>query len=131
MEIKRVIPEKRIFVMTDDEIRENPFITEDRREGFYRFLAGQFGSYDDVKSIDCRKVCVADNVMKSWYDAADNFIPPIDQGSLSMQICINGPKIDKELKDNEVLLEEGWIEWNEEGRTEKTEEGGGNDGCML
>lgn len=113
MELRAKIPEKNIYVLTNEEIIQNPFITEDRKAGFYRFLADKHGGYDNVKSIDCCKILVAKNIMDSWYDAVDRFMTPIDHTSLSMQICINGPKVGKNLKNNEIELEEGWIEVND------------------
>lgn len=101
---------KMMIRMTDEQIKENPFITAEGRTPFYSFIGEKFaGSYDDVKSIDCRKVNVARNIQNSWFEyAKENGITVED---LNMMLLFSGPKALDEIPDNLVELEENAIEY--------------------
>ena len=98
-----------VMVMSNKEIVSNPFVDKEGKSLFYRFVAEKFAPYDDIKSIDCRKINVAKDIQAAWYNyASDNGISASD---LSMTILFSGPKALPELPDSTVELEDGAIEW--------------------
>lgn len=96
--------------MMESEIEENPFVTTDGKAAFYKFICKAIGlDYENIKSIDCRKVNVAFNIQECWYRyAKENNIPTTD---LSMLLLMSGPKAMENIKDNTVELEDGAIEY--------------------
>lgn len=104
------------YIMTEDEIRQHPYIShDDKSPGFYRYLAEQLGyDWDNVTSIDCRKICIAPNILNAWYEDAD--IQHIDRGDFTMHLAISGPKCPNkessgyELGEGEVTVEADAIE---------------------
>ena len=98
------------IIVSDEAIKENPFITKDGEALFYRYVCDLFGvSYDNIKSIDCCKVNVASNIQDAWYNYANE--NNMDSVGLTMMLAISGPKALKELDDNTIELEEGAIEY--------------------
>ncbi len=94
------------FLMTDDEIKTCPFITKEKRAGFYNFLREKFATPTHVvDTIDCRKLLVSDNIQAAWYDyIRKHNIPEAD---VTMLLLMNGPKTESTLPDNTVEIQEG------------------------
>ena len=85
---------------------------------FYDAVATEMG-YTETSDLhyDCRKVNIAKNIQDGFYEyytanakernpsASDNDI----QTSITMILAIRGPKVDKNLKENEVEVFDGFI----------------------
>ena len=99
---------KVFFIMTDDEILNNLYINERRSPAFYQFIAERFaGGYDNVVSLACSKVDVAVNIMDTWLSEIPRRIPGVQPSDVSMDILFRGPKADKDVPNNTVILTEG------------------------
>lgn len=106
-----MVNKKTVIRMTTDGIKLNPFITIEGEPRFYKYIGKMFANWDHIKSIDCRKVNVAKNIMDAWFKyAEENSIPEFQ---LNMQILLNGPKAVEYLADNYIEIEAGGIEWEE------------------
>lgn len=94
-----------IYELTPEEIKEHPYV-KDRQPEFYKFIARTIVGESDDWNIDCRKINVAKNIQKSWYDDAKaHGIPEYD---LTMDLAMRGPKALDTLPDNCVeILENG------------------------
>ena len=111
-----------VVELTVPEVTEHPFLTEEGDLAFYRLLCRQAlgqeeteeskGLPEQVKLVDCRKLCVASNIQDGWYDYAKE--NGIDTVELTMLLLMNGPKVNGSLADNCVELQEGWLELYED-----------------
>ena len=101
-----------IFSMTDDLMEENSFIDEDGAPAFYKMVGERLGiKWENVTSIDCRKINVAPNVVQHWMDNIRTVCgESVDSASLCMQLCLNGPKQDDSLPKNCYSVEWGAYE---------------------
>lgn len=99
-----------IFEMTIEEILNNPFMTANELP-FYRFFGDRLcGGFDkNVQSLDCRKIIVSDAIMDKWYESVEE-TKACSKTFLTQMLLLSGPKSDSKLKDNQVLLQEGWVE---------------------
>lgn len=99
-----------IFEMTNEEVMNNPFMTKDALL-FYRFLGDRLcGGFDkNVQSLDCRKIIVSSSIMDKWYEYVKE-TKICSTTFLTQELLIRGPKSDPGLKDNQVLLQDGWAD---------------------
>lgn len=96
-----------IYELTPEEIKEHPYV-KDRQPEFYIFLARTIVGDSDAWNIDCRKINVAKNIQKSWYEDAK--VNGISEYDLTMDLAMRGPKALDTLPDNCVeILENGII----------------------
>lgn len=102
--------EYQTIIITDDEMKQHPYIDENRKCNFYRFVAERFGGFDNLKSIDCTKINVAKNIQTSWYEAIRSN-PIMNESDLTMHLLLSGPKVNESLPDNTIELEEGAISY--------------------
>lgn len=85
---------------------------------FYDTVARQMG-YANVSDLkyDCRKINIAENIQDGFYEYytenAKETNPNANMAdvrtSITMILAINGPKVDKSLKINEVEVFDGFI----------------------
>lgn len=106
--MKMIYTPSGIAELTDKEIAEHPFTDASGKALFYPFLYDQFaGGLDRIESIDCRKFCIAQNIQDSWYRYAEEH--NMDTTSLTMALAMCGPKVNKNLPDNTIEFEPGWL----------------------
>ena len=104
-------PVSRKYRMTDKQIAEHPFV-KDGLPAFYYFVTRCLGhnpEADDIR-FDCRKITIAKNIQDYWMD---NLPQGVSRTSLAMGLCMSGPKVNDKLEDNEIEVEEGFIEYEE------------------
>lgn len=99
MRTKKIICE-----LTPDEIANHPFLTIDGNLDFYSFIAKHLTGKSDDWKVDCRKICVAKNILDSWYDyaTANGF----GEHYLTTNLAVYGPKALDSVPDNCVEIEE-------------------------
>lgn len=98
--------EKRTIVtLTDEEIKANPF------PDFYDLIAEKLGNANpkDIPNIkyDCRKICWSNYIQEQtieWYKKQG-----VDTTEVFMILAMSAPKVCEKLKDNEVVVEDGFI----------------------
>lgn len=99
-----------IINLTQDEVNENPVF-----KGFYDLVAQKLGLLDPEKPdenhqyiYDCRNINIAANIQTACYEYFE--ARGVNSSSISMQLCLSGPKVDENLKDNQVGICEGYAE---------------------
>ena len=111
--MKMIYTPSGIAELTEEEITKHPFTDANGKALFYSFLYDQFaGGLDRIESIDCRKFCIAQNIQNSWYRYAENLpdeVESVDTTSLTMALAMCGPKVNKDLPDNTIEFEPGWL----------------------
>lgn len=100
MKIKRTI-----YQLSDEEVRENPFINTKGKAAFYNFIADILDKKDC--NMDCTKIDVADNISESWF----NYVKEngIDEEGYLMLVLDRGPKTDSKLGHNEICIHDGFF----------------------
>jgi len=107
-----VIKSKTVYLLTKEEVETHQISsTLSTGNPFYDFLKAEL-DVDSEKMLDCRKIDIAENIQTLWYITADKL--GIDSVSVSMCLLSVGPKVNKDLKDNEICIYEGFICDNEE-----------------
>lgn len=103
--------EKYIYTLTDEEVAEHPFV-KDKKAEFYNFIVRKITglSYDDIQSMDCRLINVAENIQRSWYEHAEE--NGMSRRELTTLLLV-GPKCDKSLADNRIEIYPRCIEIEE------------------
>lgn len=80
---------------------------------FYDEVATQLGYDKDKVEYDCTKICVAQNIQDNFFTHYREENPQLSESDLSMSVGMmlvcSGPKVDKNLKDNEVEVSIGFI----------------------
>ena len=95
--------DKLIFTLNEEEINANPIF-----HGFYSLIGKKLGYVETPDSAyDCRKICIAQNIQDKCYEYYEKL--GNDPTSISMHLCLSGPKVEKTLKDNQVSIEAGYI----------------------
>ena len=104
---------KTIYKLTDEEVKSAPFVrakTDEEDLTFYPLIRKLLDKPEET--IDCRKICVANNITQYWLDYAEEHgIPAFEIG---MMIVCSAPKSDESLRDNEICIEEGCFTAGEE-----------------
>lgn len=97
------------ITLTKDEVFENPFW-----KGFYPLIVRKATGrdYDDIESVDCRKVNISPDIQDIWYDMAREM--GAQDYELTMQLAIAGPKACLKEKTLTVEIEDGAIDFKEE-----------------
>ena len=98
------------LTLTENEVKNNPFITKTGAAAFYKFLVQEVLGRDyDKTTLDCRKINVSEDISESWSDyAKENNIDAVGYGMLMLN---QGPKTLDTLPDMTVELLDGW--WDE------------------
>lgn len=95
--------DKIIFTLTEEEISSNPIF-----HGFYSMIGRKLGYVEtEDTAYDCRKICIAQNIQDKCYEYYEKL--GNDTTSISMNLCLAGPKVENTLKDNQVSIEAGYI----------------------
>lgn len=80
---------------------------------FYDEVATQLGYDKDKVEYDCTKICVAENIQDNFFAHYREENPELSESDLNMSVGMmlvcSGPKVDKNLKDNEVEVSVGFI----------------------
>ena len=80
---------------------------------FYDKVATQLGYDKDKVEYDCTKICVAQNIQDNFFAYYREENPQLSESDLNvnvgMMLVCSGPKVDKNLKDNEVEIFDGFI----------------------
>ena len=80
---------------------------------FYDEVATQLGYDKDKVEYDCTKICVAQNIQDNFFAHYREENPELSESDLNMSVGMmlvcSGPKVDKNLKDNEVEVSVGFI----------------------
>ena len=107
-----------IVTLTEEQVRENPFLSEDGEGMFYRLIREMFesGKYE-VDTIDCTKMEVAGNLMDSWFAYGKEH--GVDCVELAMSIGSYGPKACSSFPENAVEIQEGCLTFKERGQDRK------------
>lgn len=116
-----------LYTLTDQEIKEHPFINAKGEASFYRFVIEHFChySYDEITSCDCTKIDVAQNIQNAWFEAEEERIKneyrkkynrepsedAIKDGKTQfvMFLAMSGPKAMPELPDNTIRFSEDFV----------------------
>ena len=78
---------------------------------FYHAVAKEMG-YADTSELhyDCTKIDIAENIQNGFYDYyTKEMHPAADTVSVTMLLAMSGPKVNRDLKVNEVEVFEGFI----------------------
>lgn len=115
------------YTMTDEEIRQFPFIDKNGSAAFYRFMVEKVcgENFDAIDVCDCREIDVAPNITESWFDFAveqekekfkiKNGFYPQDyddtqiRAEFAMFLAMYGPKSPEDLKPNTVRYTNDFI----------------------
>lgn len=80
---------------------------------FYDEVATQLRYDKDKVEYDCTKICVAQNIQDNFFAHHREENPELSESDLNtgvgMMLVCSGPKVDKNLKDNEVEAFDGFI----------------------
>lgn len=77
---------------------------------FYTKVAEEFSlDVTEDSLFDCRKITVADNIMRQWFTQFEKEHGKLAGGNLSCYLCICGPKKNGELGEDEVEIQNGFI----------------------
>ena len=116
-----------LYTLTDDEIKDHPFISEKGDAAFYRFVIDHFcnQNYDEIQSCDCTKIDVAKNIQDYWFKAEEerstnDFINKYgrqpDEQTINenrtqfvMFLAMSGPKAMDDLPNNTIRFSEDFI----------------------
>ena len=130
-------------LLTDDEIKDNPFIGPNGEASFYRFVVEKIigVSFDD-NTFDCREIDVAQNIQERWFtlakldelrrkgfnmteedllqheknetfDASLKNVLKEVEVGLSMFLLNQGPKASADLPDNTIRFSDKFVEAKE------------------
>lgn len=58
---------------------------------------------------DCRKICISHEIQERWIQQFEEKCGKGHLPELFRMLCIAGPKVDHQLKTNEISAEENWI----------------------
>ena len=95
--------------LTKEEVISHPFW-----DGFYPLVVKKATgrNYDDVESIDCRKVNISPDIQDKWYEMANEM--GAQDFELTMHLAISGPKaclkddvLTVEVEDGAITFKEG------------------------
>lgn len=101
------------ILLSDSEIKENPFANIKKEAAFYHLITDTLikanatlsGESEDTQTkpeINCTHINVAKNIQDSWYDYASK--NNIDAASLTMSLAFAGPKALDEIPNNQVQI---------------------------
>ena len=80
---------------------------------FYKKVAELLGfDPDAVKSYDCVNIHVARNIQDAWFDTYRE--KGFSETDICMSMCLCFPRVEKTLKDNEILILDNFLEMKEE-----------------
>lgn len=115
------------YKMTDEEIKDHPYIGKDGEAAFYRFILKKACGvdYDEISSCSCSEIDVAKNIQDHWFNSeheriinehiAKHGYEPSEgtmkeaQTQFAMLLALNGPKAMEDLPDNTVRFSETFI----------------------
>lgn len=101
-----------IIKLNDAQVTENPFITHDGKSAFYNLIEQLCAKENKtVKSIDCTKINIAQNIQTSWYDYAKAH--NIDTTDLTISLLFAGPKALENIPDNTVEVLDNCITYED------------------
>jgi hypothetical protein len=101
--------------LTDSELKGISFNPK-----FYDFIGERLLADINNPNIryDCTKINIADNVQRQFYHGMNKE----ESASLTMVLCMAGPKVDYALKDNIIEVFDGFITYTESGEDTVTPE---------
>ena len=105
-----------ILALTQDEVRDNPFVDGNGDAAFYRkavsvACAPLRKDYEDVASLDCTRILVSPDIQDAWIESMREMGHPSE--SIMMTLANWGPKADKSLAERTVVFQEGALAFND------------------
>lgn len=77
---------------------------------FYREVAEMAGYKENEDTLyDCRKILIASNVQEAIIRYYETMQPEISREQVIILLAISGPKVDFALKENEIVLQPGFV----------------------
>ena len=100
------------------KVRLEPYEFSEGLAETYENAARKAGlEVDDKSQYDCRFICVAENIQDTWIQYYDGLIrkrnPYISDEDIKLNVSaillMSGAKVEKDLDENEVRLEDGFL----------------------
>ena len=96
-----------------DGTEKSIFLSEEQMTqtlcNFYRTAAEMLGYEENEKTMyDCTRILVAVNVQDAIIASYKAVCPKVTMEQIIIHLAISGPKVAEDLKENEVVLQEGF-----------------------
>lgn len=97
-----------------DGTEKSIFLSEEQMTqtlcNFYRTAAEMLGYEENEKTMyDCTRILVAVNVQDAIIASYKAVCPKVTMEQIIIHLAISGPKVAEDLKENEVVLQEGFV----------------------
>jgi len=97
-----------------DGTEKSIFLSEEQMTqtlcNFYRTAAEMLGYEENEKTMyDCTRILVAVNVQDAIIASYKAACPKVTTEQIIIHLAISGPKVAEDLKENEVVLQEGFV----------------------
>lgn len=93
-----------LLMLPTQELKQTPFIDKDGNAAFYRRVAEARNlAWDDIESIDPRKIYVPRALYEQWLDAMKT---RAEHESLAMLLADRGPKVMDDLEYGMVQMDD-------------------------
>lgn len=114
--------EKEFFDWTQKSI----FLSEEQMTqtlcNFYRTVAEMLGYEENEKTLyDCTRILVADNVQDAIIASYKAACSKVTTEQIITHLAIFGPKVAEDLKENEVVLQEGFVSTKNDRKEDENE----------
>lgn len=102
MEMQKVDTDRRVVLSEEKMAQSLPC--------FYRAVAEAAGYTETEDTMyDCTKILVAPNVQNAMIRYYETTYPEASREQVITLLLLSGPKVDAELKENEVVFQKGFI----------------------
>ncbi len=102
MEMQKVDADRRVMLSEEEMEQSLPC--------FYRAVAEAAGYTETEDTMyDCTRILVASNVQDAIIRYYETTSPELSREQVITLLLLSGPKVDAELKDNEVVIQERFI----------------------
>lgn len=93
-----------LLMLPTQELKQTPFVDKDGNAAFYRKVAeARSLAWDDIESIDPRKIYVPRALYEQWLDAMGT---RAERESLAMLLADRGPKVMDDLEYGMVQMDD-------------------------